>query len=173
MTVEREHIVTSVVAMANQHVTSRVRLQKAFYILDQLGLNSGFDYEYYHYGPYSRDLDLATSDAKAFDLLEETFGYRQSDGARYSIFTSKEAARAEVFTALAGERVAALMKTFIDTNVTVLELAATIDWLWRFEKIKDWKSEIKKRKPVKAKDERLSKAVDLLTSLKLPPPAIA
>ena len=38
MSVEREHIVTSVVAKANQRVTSRVRLQKSFYILDQLGL---------------------------------------------------------------------------------------------------------------------------------------
>ena len=170
MTVDGEHIVASVLAKANQHVTSRVRLQKAFYILDQLGLKSGFDYEYYHYGPYSRDLDLATSDAKAFDLLEEDFGYRKSDGARYSIFKPKVAARAEVFTSLAENRVASLMKTFVETNVTVLELAATIDWLWRFEKIKDWKSEIKKRKPVKAKDERLNQAVDLLTSLELAPP---
>jgi uncharacterized protein len=173
MSVEREHIVASVVAKADKHVTSRVRLQKSFYILDQLGFKSGFDYEYYHYGPYSRDLDLATSDAKAFELLEENYGYRQSDGARYSIFTSKEAAKAEVFTTLAEDRVAALMKTFVETNVTILELAATIDWLWRFEKIRDWKSEIKKRKPVKAKDERLSKAVELLTSLQLAPPAAA
>jgi uncharacterized protein len=173
MSVEREHIVTSVVAKASQKVTSRVRLQKAFYLLDQLGLKSGFDYEYYHYGPYSRDLDLATSDAKAFDLLDESFGYRQSDGARYSIFTAKEAAKDEVFSALAGDRVAALMKTFVETNVTILELAATIDWLWRFEKVKGWKIEIKKRKSVKATEERLQKAVELLTALKLPPPATA
>jgi uncharacterized protein len=173
MTIDREHVVTSVLAKANQQVTSRVRLQKSFYLLDQLGFNSGFSYEYHHYGPYSRDLDLATADAKAFELVEEKFGYRQSDGARYSIFSTKQSPKDEVFAALSGDKVAALMNTFVSTNVTVLELAATIDWLWRFERIKDWKSEIKKRKARKAQDSRLEEAVELLKLLNIQPPSYA
>lgn len=173
MNLEREHIVTSVVALASKHVTGRVRLQKSFYFLDQLGFESGFDYEYYHYGPYSRELDLATVDAKAFNLLEERFGFRKSDGARYSIFVAKEEPNASAFFALDKQKVSSLMKIFVETNVTVLELAATIDWLWRFEKIRDWRTEIKKRKTRKAKDERLADAVQLLNSLNLAPPAVS
>jgi len=44
-------------------------LQKTIYLLDQLGLNSGFEYQYYHYGPYSRELDNAVLDAMAFRLV--------------------------------------------------------------------------------------------------------
>ncbi len=83
---EREHIVTALVAAAGGALTGRVRLQKTLYLLDRLGLHSGFGYEYHHYGPYSRDLDNATADAKAFGLITEQYDHRQSDGAMYSIF---------------------------------------------------------------------------------------
>jgi len=59
---EREQIVAAVVAAARGPLIGRVRLQKTVYLLDRVGLNSGFDYEYHHYGPYSRDLDNATAD---------------------------------------------------------------------------------------------------------------
>ena len=60
---EREDIVAAIVAAAGGRLTSRVRLQKVVYLLDRLGLHSGFDFDYYNYGPYSRDLDNATVDA--------------------------------------------------------------------------------------------------------------
>jgi uncharacterized protein YwgA len=173
MTIEREDVVTAVIAAAGGKLTSRVRLQKSVYLLDQLGLGSGFDYSYHHYGPYSRDLDNAIADAKAFDLLEEGFGRRQSDGAPYSIFEVKGAPKGSVFSHLSLEKAGELMRTFVETNVTVLELAATIDWLCRFERRKDWRSEVKKRKTVKARDDRLEKAVDLLKSVGLEPPVTA
>lgn len=169
MIMEREDIVAAVVAAAGEKLTSRVRLQKSVYLLDRLGLDSGFDYEYYHYGPYSRDLDNAVADAKAFGILDEGYGRRQSDGAPYSIFVAKAEAKPDAFGKLAREKAAALMQTFVDTNVTVLELAATIDWLWRVEGRKNWLPELKKRKSVKARDDRIEKAVDLLKSLGLEP----
>ncbi len=171
MTVNREDIVTAIIAAADGRLTSRVRLQKSAYLLDRLGLKSGFGYEYYHYGPFSRDLENATVDARAFDLLKETFGRRGSDGAMYSIFETDIELNDDALGKLTVSKAKKLMQRFVETNVTVLELAATIDWLWRFEKVKDWKSEIKKRKGVKAKEERLQKAIDLLKELKLQPPS--
>jgi uncharacterized protein YwgA len=173
MIIEREDIVAAVVAAAGEKLTSRVRLQKSVYLLDLLGLDSGFDYEYYHYGPYSRDLDNAVADAKAFDLLTESYGRRQSDGASYSIFEAKGVTKPDALGKLPAERARELMRTFVETNVTVLELAATIDWLWRFEMRTDWRTELKKRKSVRAREDRVEKAIGLLKQLDLEPPASA
>ena len=163
---EREDVVTAVVAAAGNQIIGRVRLQKTVYLLDRLGLNSGFGYEYHHYGPYSRDLDNATADAKAFGMIEEDYERRQSDGAMYSIFrlSSGAAQRKEAYGELGRERAAELARLFAHTNVTVLELAATIDWLWREEKHRDWQSEITKRKSLKVRHGRLERAVDLLAA---------
>ena len=167
---EREDIVAAVVAAAGGQLTGRVRLQKTVYLLDRLGLNSGFEYDYHHYGPYSRDLDNATADAKAFNLIEEAFDHRLSDGAMYSIFRLKGEAKKEALGDLDGDRARALVNLFAQSNVTVLELAATIDWLWRKEAYADWRGEITRRKGVKVQRGRLEKAVALLAEMGLPPP---
>lgn len=171
---EREDIVAAVLAAAGGQLTGRVRLQKTVYLLDQLELGSGFPFEYHHYGPYSRDLDNATSDAEAFDLVEETKAYRQSDGAAYSIFTLKEgvAVKPEAYGLLGADRAAELVSLFASTNVTVLELAATVDWLWRREGCNNWRTEITKRKGVKVQNGRLDQAVALLDQLRLTPPQV-
>jgi len=170
---EREDIVAAIVSAAGGRLIGRVRLQKTAYLLDQLGLNSGFDYEYHHYGPYSRDLDNAVLDAEAFGLVDESFGRRESDGARYSIFSLKPGVNAkdEAFGNLDRERASALARKFTNTNITVLELAATIDWLWRKEENADWRTEVTKRKGVKVQGGRLERAVELLKEIGLPPPA--
>lgn len=170
---EREDVVAAVVAAAGGRLTGRVRLQKTVYLLDQLGLNSGFSYEYYHYGPYSRDLDNATADAKAFGLIEEDFDHRASDGAMYSIFRSEGDPKPEVFVGLDRGRAKELVGLFARTNVTVLELAATIDWLWRKEGCPDWRREITRRKGVKVQGGRLEKAEELLNEIGLAPPQAA
>lgn len=169
---EREDIVAAVVKVAGGQLTGRVRLQKTVYLLDQLGLDSGFSYEYYHYGPYSRDLDNATADAKAFGLIDEDFDHRVSDGAMYSIFKSKGDAKPEAFGTLGRGRAEELVGLFARTNVTVLELAATVDWLWRHEASGDWRQEVTRRKGVKVQGGRLAKAVELLTAIGLSPPQV-
>lgn len=170
---EREDVVAAVVAAAGGELIGRVRLQKTAYLLDRLGLNSGFEYEYHHYGPYSRDLDNATLDAKAFELVEERFERRRSDGAMYSIFASKGDPRDEAYGDLGRERAGELVKAFAQTNVTVLELAATVDWLWREEGCADWRSEITVRKGVKVQGGRLERAIVLLDQLGLSPASTA
>jgi uncharacterized protein len=171
--IDREHIVAAIVAAAGGQLTGRVRLQKAVYLLEQLGLNSNFEFEYHHYGPFSRDLDNAVADAKAFDLIQEQFERRQSDGATYSIFKLKnqDGSKPEVCGELTARRVGELTRLFTETNVTVLELAATVDWLWRVERCHDWKAEITKRKGLKVRGGRLEKAIELLKKLGLAPPS--
>ncbi|MEZ5786115.1 MAG: hypothetical protein R3D62_06505 [Xanthobacteraceae bacterium] len=170
----REDVVAAVVEVAGGRLTGRVRLQKTVYLLDQLGLNSGFSYEYYHYGPYASDLDNAMADARAFGLIEEDFGHRVSDGAMYSIFQLKSPPKQEVFAdQLNRERAKKLVGLFARTNITVLELAATIDWLWRKEGSDDWRREITRRKGVKVQGGRLDKAVELLNKIGLAPPQAA
>ena len=149
-----------------------MRLQKTVYLLDQLGLGSKFEYEYWHYGPYSRDLDNATADAKAFDLIREEFDHRQSDGGMYSVFSL----RADRKTRPTGRLVATSERAgpdFRPDQLTVLELAATVDWLWRHEGKADWQREITRRKPLKVQGGRLERAIDLLHAVDLPPPAPA
>lgn len=169
---EREDVVAAVVSAAGGTLIGRVRLQKAVYLMDRLGLESGFSFDYHHYGPFSRDLDNAMGDAKAFGLVEEAFDRRQSDGASYSIFTLQGEAKPEAYGKLSRKKAAELAQLFAATNVTVLELAATVDWLWREEKFTDWRGEIVKRKGVKVQAGRLEKAVVLLAQLKLSPPIV-
>ena len=169
---EREDVVAAVLSAAGGKLTGRVRLQKAVYLMERLGLESGFSFDYHHYGPYSRELDYAMNDAKASDLVDETFGRRQSDGASFSIFSLKGDAKPDALGKLGQEKARELARLFAETNVTVLELAATVDWLWRFENCDDWKSEITKRKGAKVQAGRLDKAVELLAELDLRPRAL-
>lgn len=176
MNIEREDIVAALVAAApGQQLISRVRLQKTAYLLEQLGFERGLRFEYYHYGPYSRELDNAIGDAEAFELVREDFDHRKSDGAMYSIFSLRpgKSAKDEAYGKLGRYRTSELVGQFASTNVTVLELAATVDWLWRYENVADWRAEITKRKGRKVQGGRLDKAVDLLRSLGLPPPSSA
>lgn len=166
---DREDIVRAVIAAAGGEVTGRVRLQKIVYLLDQLGLKSGFGYEYYHYGPYSLDLTAATEDAKAFKLVEEQIDYRRSDGAQFSKFRDigTPPAKREAYGELGEQRVRELLALMMRRSATVLELAATVDWLRRHERVADWKAEIKRRKGVKTEGGRLEQAIELLDELKL------
>lgn len=171
---EREDIVVALIAAAPGHqLISRVRLQKTAYLLEQLGLGRGLPFEYHHYGPYSRELDNAVGDAEAFELVREDFDHRKSDGAMYSVFklVPGQSAKDEAYGELGRQRVSELIGRFASTNVTVLELAATVDWLWRYESVADWRAEVTKRKGRKVQGGRLEKAVDLLCSLGLQPPS--
>jgi hypothetical protein len=136
-------------------------------------LDSGFAYEYYHYGPFSRDVVNATEDAKAFDLVHEEVNRRVSDGAPFSIFTSSVPLRADVFGKLGQERARTILKQLVREDATVLELAATAHWLDAYEARSDWESEIVRRKGVKCQQGRLEKAIALLRDLKLPPAVAA
>jgi uncharacterized protein YwgA len=63
-------LVAEVVRASGGSVYGRVRMQKMFYLLDRMGLGSGLQYEYHHYGPYSAELTEEIKDAVAFGFLE-------------------------------------------------------------------------------------------------------
>jgi uncharacterized protein YwgA len=164
----KESITQSVIVAAGGSITGRTRLQKLVFLLDQLGLESGFIFAYHHYGPYSSDLTDAVDFSKAFGMVVEDFKHRESDGARYSIFLASAAIksnpRAEF---LARNDVKSAIDLMNTANATVLELAATVYWLKYHEKCRDWRDEIVKRKGQKTENGRLQKALDLLTSINL------
>ena len=132
---EREDVVVAVIAAAPKgRLASRIRLQKSVYLLDRLGFESGFEFDYHHYGPYSRELDNATADAKALKLIDERIEHRVRDGAGYSVFEAKISPKPEPYAIADRPRVHERIALFARTNVTVLELAATVDWLWRVKR---------------------------------------
>jgi len=47
MPIELQHLLKA----ADGELVGKVRLQKTVYLLDQIGMGSGFTYEYHHYGP--------------------------------------------------------------------------------------------------------------------------
>lgn len=167
MAIEPEDHVVEIVAAAGGKLVSRIRLQKIAYLLDQVGSESDFDYVYYHYGPFSRDLENAVLDAEAFGLVKEEEGRRASDGARYSIFTLRK--QVEEFKVLKDTKLRSLAHQLAHENVTVLELAATAHWLVTYEHIPDWETEIRRRKGTKNDGGRLEKAKNLLCQLRLAP----
>ena len=169
MTNEPEDRVADIVAAAGGRLVSRVRLQKVAYLLDKLGAKSGFSFAYHHYGPYSRELDNAVLDAEAFDKIRESFERRQSDGARYSVFEAITGNGLHDYSYLDTDRLRERAKELSAASVTVLELAATANWLLEEERVADWKTEIVRRKGTKTKNGRLGEAVQLLSRLGLEP----
>ena len=61
--------VPGLVRAAGGEVVGKVRLQKLVYLLEQLGLISGYSFEYRHYGPYSEELADQVEDDVVFGRL--------------------------------------------------------------------------------------------------------
>jgi uncharacterized protein len=166
---EGEKIVAGVIAVAGGELVGRVRLQKIIYLLDRLGLESGFEYDYHHYGPYSEELAVAVDDAKAEGFVKEEVRRRERDGMPYSIFTAN--AEVELDSPSLGsldlDVVIGALGRMSRRSATVLELAATIDWLVSFEGVSDWRTELHRRKGAKASRGRVEDAIGLLQELGL------
>ena len=166
-----EDIVVDLVALSGGKLTGRTRLQKQAYLLKRCGAKFDLHFTYHHYGPYSFDLVEGLSDAlakKRMDVKEETGRY----GVRYAKFTLKE--NPSLDSAELRGLTDDIARRFIDrmkgASDVVLELAATIVFLrdeWDYygkEKI-DEIQETKSRKPLKATDNNIEKAIALLKDL--------
>lgn len=165
-------LVTDLVQLAGGELTGRVRLQKIVYLLDRKGLDSGADYIYYHYGPYSEDLWDAVSDAKFFEILLEESVHVDNWSTPYSVF--KLAGQREIPREIGGmsvDEARKLLTKLKSINSTVLELASTVHWLAFVEQVPDWRAEIEVRKAGKTGQDRLERAVRLLNELDLAPTA--
>lgn len=164
--------VPSLVVAAGGELVGKIRLQKVVYLLDQIGLRSGFSYEYHHYGPYSADLAEQVEDDVVFRYLSAEQRRRQSDGVPYVVYSAHGAGEGEALeTHLSGERIKRALAEMQRKSATILELAATIHWLAVVEGIADWKNELVRRKGAKTRNNRDQEAIELLSTLGLPPAA--
>lgn len=162
-------IANVICASDDKEVFGKIRLQKIFYLLEQLGLRSGFSYSYHHYGPYSEDLSNTLFFAEFFDkVIVESQG-KTKFGNVYSKFSlSKDALNKP---SGAGDLSAKDLKKLVNAleapTSVVIELAATIHWLREKEEIEDWKTELIARKAGKATESNIGKAIDLLSDIDL------
>jgi uncharacterized protein YwgA len=155
---------------ANGEIVGKVRLQKTVYLLDQVGLESGFSYEYHHYGPYSAELARSVDDSVFLNEITEQVK-RRVDGVPYSVFRLPERDTdkpTRMVGGLSTDQAAGAIKAMQGQDTTVLELASTIHWLTSVEGLKNWHKELVRRKGVKASESRIEKAVELLSQLGLP-----
>jgi len=166
---QRENLIRDVLFAAGGSIVGRIRIQKVFYLLNQLGLKGDFRFSYHHYGPYSEDLSQAIDRAHYLDKSIKEIEKDTTDGrASYSIFelAKNEDAPAKV-GALELEAAQGLIATMKSATSVVIELAATIHWLREKEKVGNWRAELKRRKPSKADDATIDKALTLLKQLDL------
>ena len=89
---EGERLVEAVLRAADGEIIGRIRLQKIFYLLEQIGLGAPFRISYHHYGPYSEELSVAVDRAH---VLDETISEKkvQTQDGFYSVYSSSAAAR--------------------------------------------------------------------------------
>lgn len=163
-----DDLVVGTVAFSGGELVGRIRLQKIVYLLDQLGMNSGAQFEYHYYGPYSEAISDAVTDAKFWGNINEVVKFRVADGAPYSSFKTDSPAPPMLGDLSADDAQKYLIK-FMSCTSSVLELAATVHWLAFVEKVPDWRSEIEIRKAGKTGGGRLDRALTLLRDVQLAP----
>jgi uncharacterized protein len=149
-----------IVRDAGGRIVGRTRLQKIAYLLELVGLGTGFRFEYRHYGPYSEELAEAIKFADAFGILKEN--ERRADwGGMYSIYSTSKRTR---------ERATGPRATFAETAAQIgaveLELAATAAYLRYVEGSAQPWEEIKRLKPEKATPHRLRAAKEAYENLR-------
>ncbi len=167
-----EDIVVALIALNDGKLVGRTRLQKEAYLLDRCGADFGLQFTYHHYGPYCFDLAGGIDDARAegrIDIKEQPGRH----GVPYAIFESAEdAGQPTGLGKLSADKARASLQRMKDVSDVVLELAATIvflrdEWDYFGKGTIGPVDETKARKPLKATEERIDKALDLLRDLGL------
>lgn len=153
----------AIVALNGGKLAGKIRLQKTIYLLQQSGTPLGYEFEYYHYGPYSEEVSEAAEMGRIFGYLtcEARPGFHSIP---YSLF---EASSPSAWPNALEDReaISAKLKEMDEVPATVLELAATIHFLHAVEDCDDPIAETKLRKPKKATDSNLERAMALLQKL--------
>ena len=86
-----DDVAVSIVALNDGELIGRTRLQKTAFLLERCGMDSGLEFDYRHYGPFSVDLARGCDDAEFDGRLKmvERPGSREMP---YTVFTTKEPA---------------------------------------------------------------------------------
>ena len=157
-------IIVWLVSLNNGRIVGKTRLQKIVYLLENFGLNSGFDFYYYNYGPFSPEVARATDEAVAQDRLDakEKSGFH---AVPYTQFTSDERPPKKI-CGLPSEKIGDLLEIMEQYTAIELEVAATISYLYQEAPANsDVFSMVKRLKPIKATKDRLEKAQALLKKM--------
>lgn len=169
MMIMESRLIQEVFKASKGQIVGRIRLQKIFYLLERLGLNSGLRFSYHHYGPYSEELTQRLFVAEILDKVISEDEVVSNAGATYSIFNLKLEPDAPLnqVGGIPFEKALSAVRTMKEPTSVVIELAATIDWLKIKEECADWRVELKIRKPTKATDANIRLASTLLTDIGL------
>lgn len=158
--VDAANAMAKVVQLNGRRLVGKTRLQKTLYFLEELEVGFGLGFDYYHYGPYSEELSIATDDAQALSLIDIDWKVT-SAGTKYAVFSSKK----EQYEDELDSRRQKILKYLSEYDAITLEIAATADYLSKngFPDRK-WE-ETRRRKPEKTTEERAGKAEELLQQL--------
>jgi len=154
---------------AGGQVVGKVRLQKLVYLLDQLGVPTGFSFTYHHYGPFSEELAESVEDDVVFGRLSVE-QRRRADGVPYVVYRPLiNGHEQQKSSPLNSPGIKAALTAMQRHSTTVLELAATIHWLAFVERVGNWRAELIRRKGVKTEQGRTDEALNLLQETGLAP----
>jgi uncharacterized protein len=165
MTTTPDVLVTGIVALNGGEFVGRTRLQKTALLLDRCGMDSGMEFEYLHYGPYSAEIADGWEEAKGNQQLQtetRTGRYEMP----YTIFRTNRPAPRKLGQ-LDAERAKEVLNILQKYSDVVLELAATFVFLRESGYGAEAEKELRLRKPLKATSERLTLAMNLLNGLGL------
>lgn len=164
----RTDLISSVMKAANGEVVGKIRMQKIFYLLEQLGLNEKLSFSYHHYGPYSEDLARSLDYAEMVDnAIREEPRHTPSGSTFISYLLQKDCEEKSNVGDINWEDAKSYVSTMKNETSVVIELAATIHWLKNKENVVDWRTELKKRKTSKAEPALVVRAESLLEKLNL------
>jgi uncharacterized protein YwgA len=143
------------------HLVGKTRLQKSAYFLEMKGAGFGFDFSYYHFGPYSEELSNATDDALALSMIDVNWKTSQA-GTEYAEFLSSSSESVDSDLDIRRRRILDVLRNYTAIEV---ELAATADFLNRNGYANDPWAETRRRKAAKMTDLRMAKSQQLLVEL--------
>jgi uncharacterized protein YwgA len=158
-------LIPEILSLNGGIVKGKTRFQKSVYFLETHSLGYGFEFDYHHYGPYSEELSIAASDAKALELIEIRWEHSQS-GVSFAVYSNRdEPDRRLPHREHDGAR-QALLAVLKRYDSVVLELAATADFLSKRGYAEDPWKETLERKASKATPPRIAEAKKLLEELR-------
>lgn len=112
-----------IAAHKDRRVVGRTRLQKSIMLLQRMGLESDYEFNMYHYGPYSEGLQAEIGLLEKMGLVEEDVVVKPDQSVYYN-FRAKDH---NLIPTLPGPLLKKLRILEEEPDVVVLELAATYD----------------------------------------------
>src|SRR5260370_42043221 len=100
-------------------------------------------------------------------MVDERIERRSYDGVPYSIFQQPRVTPGPQIGQLECSKAVRALRRMQAETATVLELAATIDWLKNQERVDNWEHELVRRKGAEAEQGRVQQAQQLLRALDL------